>query len=449
MLGIIAPSRLRPAFENLPAVDVFSLADSHGMSSDFLQRYENWAVWSDRDMSNHGGIQQIESFLSSVSRPLAKLSQTTEDLIEPLHPTAFNRFLPLEEITGHHKASARTRPARWSLDGPPLRLNTILPRWARPLRDQGRIDNLVSALEDRDIDRFNALARFSLPGDGSPALRLAYRQWQEQLWRETVLKRSSALLLSRLPDLSPDLSGAFDLPGVTVFVPTKRPDRLPLIVDAFDLQKYPRKELVIAIHADDDTSAQKAPFEDREDIRFLDLPLSVNVGTCMNEIMDIATGGFAAKMDDDDHYAPHYLLDMVMAWHTSGVDLIAKAPLAIHFEEDAGTWLREIGAANEFSLCTMSDLARGRAAMSGATHAGPVSTFRSLPYDTENRGQVDTATYRKYSTSDITIGITSGLNVVTQRNRRKEHHTWTASDQSLQARAVRLGDGVRTSQIFA
>ena len=116
------------------------------------------------------------------------------------------------------------------------------------------------------------------------------------------------------------------LPLVSVLVPTRRPHRLPAVVDAVAAQTYPHVELVLALHGDGFERAAVDAQLDRlkRPARAVAVAADRSLGEVLNEALAASGGEMIAKLDDDDLYGRHHLWDLVLAAEYSGAALVGK-----------------------------------------------------------------------------------------------------------------------------
>lgn len=97
-------------------------------------------------------------------------------------------------------------------------------------------------------------------------------------------------------------------PKVSVIMPTYgRQHLFPLIYDCFAKQAYQNAELLIL----DDSAEPSRFFEGRPGARYFYSTDRMSIGAKRNFLIDKAEGEIIAHFDDDDFYAPNYLLTMV------------------------------------------------------------------------------------------------------------------------------------------
>ena len=121
-----------------------------------------------------------------------------------------------------------------------------------------------------------------------------------------------------------------ELPLVSVLLATQRPGHLAMALANVARQRYPRLELVLALHG--------PGFEpDAEERAGLTHPVKVlrvdegqSLGSVLNAAAAAASGTLLAKIDDDDLYGAEHLWDLVLAHEYSGAALVGKFPATVY-----------------------------------------------------------------------------------------------------------------------
>lgn len=134
-------------------------------------------------------------------------------------------------------------------------------------------------------------------------------------------------------------NGTVPLPAVSVLLASMREEHIDTCLGYLAAQDYPSLEVLVGLHGYD------APPEVRERWRAL-LPCPLRVlpfdaerpfGAILGELSRAADGELVTKVDDDDHYGRHHVTDLVVAWHTSGADLVGKGARFVHLPDRAET----------------------------------------------------------------------------------------------------------------
>jgi hypothetical protein len=118
-------------------------------------------------------------------------------------------------------------------------------------------------------------------------------------------------------------------PRTTVVLSSHRPTYLDHAADSISRQVQPDVDVVVVLHGEG--------FDDHEALdRFPELtavvraPRAWSLGDALNAGLDEAAGELISKMDDDDHYGPHHLQDLVLAQRYSGADVVGKRIEFVH-----------------------------------------------------------------------------------------------------------------------
>lgn len=131
-------------------------------------------------------------------------------------------------------------------------------------------------------------------------------------------------------------------PTVSILLATRRPHLLDAIVAMIRAQTYRSVELVIAVHGGDPDDLPRPDVGDLG-LQVLAAPADRSLGHALSLAADTAGGDLLTKMDDDDHYGPDHLLDLVIGRHVSGAPVVGKSSTVVHLESLDTTVRRVIG----------------------------------------------------------------------------------------------------------
>ena len=203
-------------------------------------------------------------------------------------------------------------------------------------------------------------------------------------------------------------------PTVSVLLATRRPERLAAAVRAVVRQDYPRVELVLALHGDGfgDLPAPGTGL----DVRVLRIGAERTLGEALAAAAALARGELLAKMDDDDRYDAHHLLDLVLAHGYSGAQLVGKGPEVVYLAGRDVTVRRGRWRAERFSRDVAGGallIARADLVRAGGWRPLPRGVDQALAADVEAMGG---AVYR-----------THGSGFVLMRHGRD--HAWKAEEK--------------------
>lgn len=130
----------------------------------------------------------------------------------------------------------------------------------------------------------------------------------------------------RSPAYSAQRGDLYQDPSVSVGIATMRPEYLEHVLDTFESQTWPRKQLLIGLHGFE--LSQVAPDIQRRVAELADVvewPRDGLFGDLLRELTLRADGDLFAKMDDDDWYAPFHLEDLVYSLQYSDATLVGCA----------------------------------------------------------------------------------------------------------------------------
>ncbi|HEY8473037.1 MAG TPA: hypothetical protein VIL37_10440 [Natronosporangium sp.] len=170
--------------------------------------------------------------------------------------------------------------------------------------------------------------------------------------------------------LNPAGDRALPLPTVTAVISTMRAEHLGTLLGYLAGQTYPALEVVVGLHGYDLPAA-------RRDELTADLPFPIRIitveperpfGAVLERLSRLADGELVTKLDDDDHYGPHHVTDLVLAWHATGADVVAKGARFVHLAERDQTIDRAWAALETFDVSPAGGtllLSRGTLAAAG------------------------------------------------------------------------------------
>ncbi len=130
--------------------------------------------------------------------------------------------------------------------------------------------------------------------------------------------------------------------SVTVVLATNRPEFVGHALRQVAIQEHRPLDVVLALHGDGFGPVNESAMEGIA-VTVLRVGSDVLFGDVLNLATARATGDLIAKMDDDDHYGPQHLTDLVMAAHYSDAALVGKGAEFIHLETQNRTIRRVAG----------------------------------------------------------------------------------------------------------
>ena len=125
-------------------------------------------------------------------------------------------------------------------------------------------------------------------------------------------------------------------PTVSVLVSTLRADDLSHLLDQLIAQTLPAFELVLGLHTIELSASHKRQIAalNRRKIKIIAKEFSKDktLGMILSELAKLSSGEFIAKMDDDDHYGPEHLRDLLDAAIATKADVVGRAMNYVYLE---------------------------------------------------------------------------------------------------------------------
>jgi hypothetical protein len=215
-----------------------------------------------------------------------------------------------------------------------------------------------------------------------------------------------------------------------------RPDRAKAVFEAYDQQRYPHRELVFVTNANGfDDELLQALAARSHTARVLHVDPSASLGECLNAALDVATGDYVAKWDDDDVYGAHYLGDALLPFTYTDAAVVGKTTYYAYLESSNTTVLREPG--REFAY--VNHLAGGTIVADREQVDG--IRFASLPRGT------DTQFLRDCREAGLRIFSADRFNYLLYRHATSAAHTWAVPDAEFERDAERVAGGIALDRV--
>ena len=222
-------------------------------------------------------------------------------------------------------------------------------------------------------------------------------------------------------------------PAVSVLLATNRPERLEAAVASVTAQTYPNTELVLAPHGDgfSDNALVQAVEEAGLPVRLAPVAAAEPLGAVLNAAVAASTGDLLAKFDDDDHYSPHHLWDLVLAHEYSQAELVAKGAEYVYVASQDRT-IRMFGRRGERYLGYPG--VSGGALIISRHDLARAGGWRRVPR------HVDTELARDVTYIGGRIYRTHGRGYL--RVRHGDDHTWDMDESHFTGRAADTREGL-------
>jgi spore maturation protein CgeB len=216
---------------------------------------------------------------------------------------------------------------------------------------------------------------------------------------------------------------------VSAVVPTNRPARLEHVLRVVGAQTRPDVELVLVHHGFDlDAAEVRARAKDLGVAELVLVPAhrSLTLGACMDLGVAAASGDVVAKMDDDNHYGPNYLLDLVRAFDWTDAAVVGKWAHYAHLQGSNAVLLRFPDAEHRYVELVQ-----------GGTLTVRRETARALGFGNLPRA-VDTTFLSRVREAGGRVYSADRFNFVSVRQADVAGHTWQIGDGELLAKRGRL-----------
>ncbi|RKN74914.1 glycosyltransferase family 2 protein [Paenibacillus ginsengarvi] len=205
--------------------------------------------------------------------------------------------------------------------------------------------------------------------------------------------------------------------GVSVITCTNRPSFFAMLLNNYRRQRYKLKELIVVLNKDSmDLSEYRRRVSSYPNISVYKAPEKFTLGRCLNYGIGKAKYSIIAKFDDDDYYAPNYLVEQVGALRRTGADIVGKGAHLKYFEGKRLLAITTPSQRNKY----VKDVAGGTLLFKRRLHNRVRFADRTLGEDTNFLQRSRARGYRLYATSPY--------NFVGIRRANKKSHTWTLSD---------------------
>lgn len=210
------------------------------------------------------------------------------------------------------------------------------------------------------------------------------------------------------------------LPGVSVICASSRSRCIPNLLENYNKQIYPVKELIMVINHNSINSEEwAARTSAHRDIKIFQLDEQVSLGECLNFAVEQSQYEIIARFDDDDYYAPGYLSNAVNRLRTLKVEVLGKGCRYVYFMESRILAL----IAPYLENCPTESLG-------GATIMAKKSVFDKIKFPPLNLGE-DTGFLHSCALAGITTYSADRYNYAVIRHNPLYDHTWQVDHDTL------------------
>ena len=218
---------------------------------------------------------------------------------------------------------------------------------------------------------------------------------------------------------------------------SNRPHLFDEIIEKFESQTYENKELILLIEANNEQfNLMMEMLENKQNIS-LNRALNEEIlGDLFNKGVDISTGDYIAKFDDDDIYGANYLSDSILPFSYSSASLVGKLESFMYHQGTNKTYLRFENKQHRYQDHVL-----------GPTIIAKREVFDKIRFQNLSSGE-DTAFLRDCINAGFRIYATDKFNFIYWRSSNTKNHTWQPDDDVLLKNAIYFADNLSTENII-
>jgi len=211
--------------------------------------------------------------------------------------------------------------------------------------------------------------------------------------------------------------------GVSIVTCTNKPHFRRNLFLNYRNQSWKKRELIIILNKDDmDIKEWREMGNSYDNVSIYQMPQNKSLGYCYNFAAEKARYDYIATFDDDDHYAPNYITDLMHAFRYTDADIVGKLAYYLYFKSNHILAIRN--HTEEYKYLDAESF------LDGGKKIVRRKVFEKVRYrDISNCEDV------YFSTDSMKQGFklfsTDKYNLVYLRRMSKANHTWKVKDRSL------------------
>jgi hypothetical protein len=208
--------------------------------------------------------------------------------------------------------------------------------------------------------------------------------------------------------------------GVSIIIPTCKPNYFNNILDNYMRLNYQNKELLIILNNNLlDIDKYRLITNKLENVRVYQIDENYTIGDCLNTGINESQYNFFAKMDDDDFYGSNYLTDLMNVFKYTDADITGKTSSFVYFEESNDLYFRDPYYEYKYVGCVL-----------GSTILAKKEVFNKIRFRSLNNGE-DSYFLEDCTRLGLKIYAADKFNYVCMRHKYLQHHTWKISHDDL------------------
>lgn len=209
-------------------------------------------------------------------------------------------------------------------------------------------------------------------------------------------------------------------PSVSVITCTKRANKMENVLQNYNSQTYPNKELIIVLNNNSiDIDSYKKEAAKYKNIKVYQLDENKSLGECLNYAIEKSSMDIIAKFDDDDFYGANYLVDSINAFKYTNAHIVGKYTVYAYMEDIKMLVLRYPNRENRYMEY-----------VSGSTLVFKKEIFTKVKFQNITQGE-DTNFLEDCIKAGYKIYATDRFNHVICRRKSLNEHSWKISQKDF------------------
>jgi hypothetical protein len=224
---------------------------------------------------------------------------------------------------------------------------------------------------------------------------------------------------------------------VTAICVSNRPEQASMVIKNLRRQTYPHLDFVFVANSDaygDDVLSQIEA--EVPGCRSMRMEESATLGECLNAALETTGARYFAKFDDDDHYGPEYLTDVMLTFPYTGAAVAGKQSYYAYLSGTDQTVLR-------FPDREFRDAPR----VVGGTIVADRDQVGHIKFEAVPRG-TDTRFLEAVKARGLTIFSADRFNFCQVRAADPSRHTWPIEEAEFLKACSVVGPGLQREAIF-
>ncbi|MBD1381915.1 glycosyltransferase family 2 protein [Metabacillus arenae] len=209
---------------------------------------------------------------------------------------------------------------------------------------------------------------------------------------------------------------------VSVVCSTIRQEMLENVFQNYERQVQKEKELIIILNRNSmDIRKWRKRAKKSKGVTVYQLPEKTTLGECLNYGIEKAKYDYIAKFDDDDYYAPNYLLHALDALKQTNADVVGKKTLYVYVKNLKTLAVYNPGRENRFLKSGI---------MLGGTLLFKKQITEKVKFPHRNRGE-DKVFLKRCKNLGLKLYSTDKCNYAYLKTATPGHHTWRITTDRL------------------